>query len=146
MWITYPCFMLHLISKVKVLQETRENNSLSKSSWWNYLFPSEVSDKVVSVDKAVIPLYPHFVQTVTVVVRKVHGVSMWVWDPNVPPRPSPGSAELCVSLTGTVPSYSASKGLLHSPDLDIHWIPFGSKARHEFLLLIFSFIQKRDFS
>lgn len=38
-----------------------------------------------------------------------------------------------VCLTGTISGQSPSEGFLHYPDLDLHWISFGSKVKSEIL-------------
>lgn len=43
------------------------------------------------------------------------------------------SIGLCVCLTGTISGHSPSEGLLHYPDVDLHWISFGSKVKSEIL-------------
>ena len=47
--------------------------------------------------------------------------------------PPKESIAFFVCLTGTISGQCPSEGLLHYPDLDLHWISFGSKVKSEIL-------------
>lgn len=53
---------------------------------------------------------------------------------DTPFRNSPKEfAGVCISSTGAITGHTPSEGCLHYPDVDLHWISSGSKARSEIL-------------